>query len=518
MNQSKTNKFKFSVFVDLANSIPFTLNSKPTLGGREFGETSVPRHWARNPVSTVEDNQNEKKLLYDLLAKLNTYDHIARIFVLNNPEAELNTRPADVPSDELYHNTDATKNQYYMFNQETGSYEFFAKVLNIDQTYKLNQAQTSDIIYITDQNNRNLINLRRIYASIPNPNVITIKIDTSSPSATNSNIQEVMDFLSLSRKPLSIRITKNALHSNMQAKVLSHVDKYRKPDNKRVAVVYPAVDKYQSHYADRSLFNMYLTEPAVDLDDRISSVTTAAVARFLARLLTGRADAHKPVKSRRGRLVSGIRRFTRKVLGRASSRGKQARNLDRELPSKQQRSSKKTSKRAKSIKQSVSATPAEVTKQLQVAVKYMAEVARLDTLIAESGKSRQDKQKTQEHRDRIININMKYRAHRIGFIRAIKGLFRSGTGTVKSHLYALYSKISDTKHKQVLERIIRLLDDRDFIANSMGNTANKANNYVDIRKVKRVYQDTLRENIAANLGFFKKLTRKRILSQLTSDK
>ena len=483
MNQSKTNKFKFSVFVDLANSI--------------------------------EDNQNGKKLLYDLLAKLNTYDHIARIFVLNNPEAELNTIPSmDVPSDELYHNTDATKNQYYMFNQETGSYEFFAKVLNIDQTYKLNQAQTSDIIYITDQNNRNLINLRRIYASIPNPNVITIKIDTSSPSATNSNIQEVIDFLSLSRKPLSIRIAKSALPSNMQAKVLSHVDKYRKPDNKRVVVVYPAVDKYQSHYAERAVFNMYLTDPTVDLDDRISSVTTASIARFLARLLTSQVVG-TTVKSRRGRLVSGIRGFTRKVLGRASSRGKLARNLDRELPSKQQRSSKKTSKRAKSIKQSVSATPAEVTKQLQTAAKYMAEVARLDTLIAESGKSRQDKQKTPEHLQKIIDINLKYRAHRIGFIRAIKGLFRSGSGTVKSRLYTLYSSISNPKHKQILERIIRLLDDRDFIANSLRNTAN---NYIDIRKVKRVYRDTLSENIAANPGFFKKLTRKRIISQLTSDK
>jgi hypothetical protein len=303
----------------------------------------------------------------------------------------------------------------------------------------------------------------------------------------------------------------------MQAKVLAYVDKYRKPDNKRVVVVYPAVDKYQSHYADRSLFNMYLTEPAVDLDDRISSVTTACIARFLARLLTGRADAHKPVKSRRGRLVSGIRRFTQKVLGRASSRGKLARNLDRELPYLPQ-TSKKPSKRAKSIKQSVSATPTEVTEQLQVAAKYLAEIARLDTLIAESSKSRQDKQKTQEHRQNIININKKYRTHRIGFIRAIKGLFRLGPGSVKTRLHALYSSISDPKHKQVLERIIRLLDDQDFIANSMGNTANKANNYVDIRKVKRAYQDTLRENIAANPGFFKKLTRKGILSQLTVNK
>lgn len=475
MNQSKTNKFKFSVFVDLSNSL--------------------------------DNDQPGKKQLYDLLAKLNTYDHISRIFVLSNPESELNTVPAGVPNDELYHNSDVTKHQYYMFGQETGTYEFFNKVLNIDQNYKLNQATTSDIIYITAQNNRNLINLRQIYASIPNPNVITIKIDTSSPPASNSNIQEVIDFLTLPKKPLSIRIAKGVFPSNIQSKVLSLVDKYRQQDNKQVVALYPADAKYNDHYADKSIFNMYTTDPSVDLDDRISSVNTTTVARFLARLLTSQTVG-KTIKSRRGRIVSGIKRITRKVLGRASSRGKQARDLDREFP---KRSSRKTSKRVKAIKPKV-ATPAEVTEQLEMAAKYMAEVARLDTLIAESGKSRQDKQKTPEQRERIVNINLKYRTHRIGYIRAIKGIFRSGSGTVKSRLYALYSNISDTKHRQILERIIRLLDDRDFIANSMGNTTNS---YVDVRKVKSAYQNTLRENMAANPGFFKKLTRKRILGQLT---
>jgi len=33
--------------------LPFTLNSKPTPSGREFSETSVPRHWVSSPVSTV---------------------------------------------------------------------------------------------------------------------------------------------------------------------------------------------------------------------------------------------------------------------------------------------------------------------------------------------------------------------------------------------------------------------------------------------------------------------------------
>jgi hypothetical protein len=58
------------------NRVPFTLNSKPTPGGREFSETSrageparlesgvvptplsVPRHWDNNPVSTVYDMQS----------------------------------------------------------------------------------------------------------------------------------------------------------------------------------------------------------------------------------------------------------------------------------------------------------------------------------------------------------------------------------------------------------------------------------------------------------------------------
>ena len=36
-----------------ARPVPFTLNSKPTPGGRRIGVTSVPRDWANNPVSTV---------------------------------------------------------------------------------------------------------------------------------------------------------------------------------------------------------------------------------------------------------------------------------------------------------------------------------------------------------------------------------------------------------------------------------------------------------------------------------
>ena len=34
-------------------SVPFTLNSKPTPGGREFSEKAVAPDWATNPVLTV---------------------------------------------------------------------------------------------------------------------------------------------------------------------------------------------------------------------------------------------------------------------------------------------------------------------------------------------------------------------------------------------------------------------------------------------------------------------------------
>ena len=44
----------FSVeFGRLLKLVPFTLNSKPTPGGRRIGLTSVPGDWANNPVSTV---------------------------------------------------------------------------------------------------------------------------------------------------------------------------------------------------------------------------------------------------------------------------------------------------------------------------------------------------------------------------------------------------------------------------------------------------------------------------------
>jgi hypothetical protein len=35
------------------NPIPFTLNYKPTRGGRKFYRTSVPLHWVIIPVHTV---------------------------------------------------------------------------------------------------------------------------------------------------------------------------------------------------------------------------------------------------------------------------------------------------------------------------------------------------------------------------------------------------------------------------------------------------------------------------------
>ena len=46
------------------HTVPFTLNSKPTPGGREIRVTSVPLHWANNPVHTVPNktNHNSKPL------------------------------------------------------------------------------------------------------------------------------------------------------------------------------------------------------------------------------------------------------------------------------------------------------------------------------------------------------------------------------------------------------------------------------------------------------------------------
>lgn len=461
--------------------------------------------------------------LYDLLAKLNTYDHIERIFVLN----KMVDRPADVPNDELYNNQDDTKKQYYMFNQMTGTNDFFNKVLNIDQNYKLNQAKTSDIVYITYQNNRELENLRLMYAQILNPNVITIKLNTSGYNLTKTGIQAVMDFLSLSGKPHSINIANDTLPSNIQKKVVSYVAKYqpRNTVTNRNIVIYPAEYKYQDHDRTPSIFDMYITDPAIDFMVRvvnpdyitpkesiklITSVTSSSIARFLAKLLTTKSLAHKPGKSRKSRLASGVRRFTRKVLGRVSSRRKQALELNRELPSR--RSSKRAiySTATPPSKANVPlGNNAAVNAQLEYAAKYLSEIARLDTLIMESGKSRQQKQKTTAQRSIIENIHRRYREHRIAYIRAIKNLFSHGPGNAKSRLHAIFRQAERPKTKQLIERIIRILDDKDRISN-MQNTN------IDTKTLKREYANTIRQNIAANPGFFKKLTRKRILSQLST--
>ncbi len=455
-------------------------------------------------MPVIESNRQAKIQLYDLLAKLNTYDHIERIFVLNNPV----DKPEDVPGSELYHNSDDTKKQYYMFNQMAGSRDFFNKVLNIDQNYKLNQAIPSDIVYITSQDNHELGNLRQIYAQILNPNVITIKLDTSRPGLANTSITEFADFLSLSGKPLGVRITRGALPSNMQAKVLSYVDKFRTQDPSRIVAVYPAADKYHTHGTDRALFNMYLTD-SQDLDARITSVTNATMARFLVKLLTVKSLEHKPVKSRKGRMVSGLRRFTRKLLGKVSSRRKQALDMNKEFASR--KPSERTSKRptgtsSKTIKPL--GNNEDIASQLEYAAKYLAEIERLDTLIAESGKSRQQKQKSVGQRSIIEDIHRRYRTHRIAYIRAIRNLFSYGPGTAKSRLHAIYRQAERPKTKKLIERILRMLDDKDAI-NNMRNT-------IDTKALKREYANTIRQNIAANPGFFKKLTRKRILSQLST--
>lgn len=473
-------KFKFSVFVDLSH--------------------------------VIKDIQNSRILLYGLLAKLNTYDHIDRIFVLNN----YSPTPYDVPGDELKHNNDTTKSQYYMFYQQPGTPEFFNKVLNIDDNYKLDQAKTSDIVYITTQDNTDLANLRMIYYVIPNPNLITIKFYSTDPDLFKSGINDVIDFLSLSGKPLSIRIAKNAIPSTLQTKVLSYVDKYRSQDPRRVVTVYPARDKYQVPQTDSSLFNMYFTDPSTELltDDlvaRITSVTPINMARFLSKLFTIKSDPNTLIKTGgKVRLASRLRRFTRKVLGRVSSRRKQALDLDEEL--RIIKSSRVKSSR-KSKPASTKLNSVEVRERLSTAAKYLAEIERLDSLIAESGKSRQQKQKTSSQRSVIEDINRQYRAHRSGFIRAIRNLFKHGESSAKSYLYNIDATTTNHRTKKLIERIMRVLDDKSIISNI---TANKRNNLIDVDKLRRNYAGTLRQNISANPGFFKKLTRKRILSQVVT--
>ncbi len=472
----QTSAFRFSVFVDL--------------------------------MPVIENNKTARTQLYDLLAKLNTYDHIARIFVLNNPV----DRPMDVPSDELYHNSDKTKHQYYMFNQITGTSDFFNKVLNIDQNYKLNQAKTSDIVYITSQDNRELANLRQIYAQILNPNVITIKLNTQSAKSLIGGIQEFVEFLTLSRKPLSVRITNGALPADIQGKALAYINKYRTQDPSRIVTVYPAGDKYNAHQLDSTIFNMYLTDADTDLVGRIGSVSKSATARFLAKLLTGKSEISIPSPVKRG-LASKLRRFTRKVLGRVSSRRKQYHDLNQEFPV--HKSSRKSSPKSRKSTESVAGVTENgepIANKLKLAAKYLAEIERLDTLIAESGKSRQQKQKTSAQRTIIEDINRRYLQHRKDFIRAIRGLFNTGTGTAKSKLHTVYSSTANSKTKQLLIRLIRVLDDKASI--NIHSVNNYNNHMPSVNTIMNDYKYTLRQNISANPGFFKKLTRKRILGKL----
>jgi hypothetical protein len=455
-------------------------------------------------MPVIENNRMAQTLLYDLLAKLNTYDHIARIFVLNNPV----DRPMDVPSDELYHNSDKTKHQYYMFNQMTGTSDFFNKVLNIDQNYQLNQAQTSDIVYITSQDNRELANLRQIYAQILNPNVITIKLNTQSAKSLIGGIQEFVEFLTLSRKPLSVRITNGALPADIQGKALAYINKYRTQDPSRIVTVYPAGDKYNAHQLDSTIFNMYLTDADTDLVGRIGSVSKSATARFLAKLLTGKFEFSGTGPVKRG-LGSKLRRFTHKVLGRVSSR-RQALNQEFPVHKSSRKSSPKSRKSTESVA-GVTENGEPIANKLKLAAKYLAEIERLDTLIAESGKSRQQKQKTSAQRTIIEDINRRYLQHRKDFIRAIRALFNTETETAKFKLHTLYSSTANSKTKQLLSRLIRVLDDKAFINIY---SVNKKHIPPSVNTIMEDYKDTLRQNISANPGFFKKLTRKHILGQL----
>jgi len=473
----QSNMFRFSVFVDL--------------------------------MPVIENNRMARTLLYDLLAKLNTYDHIERIFVLNSPSPS--GMPADVPSKELYTNSDETKKQYYMFNQMTGTSDFFNKVLNIDQSYKLNQAKTSDIVYITSQNNHDLTNLLQIYARILNPNVITIKLNTQKTEYVTNRIRDVIDFLTLSRKSLSVSVAKGALPVDIQSKVIAYVSKFLRQDSRREVTVKPAVDRHVTNTPsnDHNIFDMYLTDADTDLDGRTGSVSKSATVRFLIKLLTSKSDVSGTVPAKRG-LASKLRRFTHKVLGRVSSRRKQAMAINQEFPgqkSSRRQSARKSQKSTKSVA-GFTEDDDGITSKLKLAAKYLAEVERLDTLIAESGKSRQQKQKTPMQRTIIEDINRRYQQHRLDFIRAIRGLFNAGPGTMKSKLHTMYSSTANSKTKQLLSRLIRVLDDKASINTASINTAPLVNTLTNN------YKETLQQNIAANPGFFKKLTRKRILGQI----
>ena len=459
-------------------------------------------------MPVIENNRIARAQLYDLLAKLNTYDHIERIFVMNSPS----DRPADVPSDELFQNPVETKKQYYMFNQMAGTSDFFNKVLNIDQNYQLNQAQTSDIVYITSQDNLELANLRQIYAQILNPNVITIKLNTQSTKSAIEGIQEFVEFLTLNRKPLGVRVASGALPADIQGKVLAYVDKYRPQDPRRIVTVYPAADKYREHNMDRAIFNMYLTDADTELVGRIGSVSKSATARFLAKLLTGKSEFSGTGPVKRG-LASKLRRFTHKVLGRVSSRRQQQKAFNREFPihkSSRRQSSRKSKKSANPDSRAID-DDAFITNQLKQAAKYLEEIERLDTLIAESGKSRQQKQKTTSQRTIIEDINRQYQQHRNGFVMAIRALFNTETETAKSRLHTLYSSTANSKTKQLLSRLIRVLDDKAFINI---HSVNKKHIPPSVNTIMKDYKDTLQQNIAANPGFFRKLTRKRILGQI----
>ena len=50
------------LYVNKKCVVPLKLNSKPTPSGREFNVTSVPLHWAYNPVHTVMVNSSSNIL------------------------------------------------------------------------------------------------------------------------------------------------------------------------------------------------------------------------------------------------------------------------------------------------------------------------------------------------------------------------------------------------------------------------------------------------------------------------
>lgn len=448
----------------------------------------------------IKSDLAAKKHLYTLLAELNTYKHITRIFVLNDdPNVQVDDELDVVP--------DKTKESYFNFGQEVGNRYFFSKTLDIESGYQLTQLRPTDIVYLTSQDNITPANLQRIYNVIPNPNVITIKINTQSGTA-NQSLSEVGRFLALSPQPLTVRISELAMSSNKRTAVLNYIAKYRKSDPIRYVNVYSANDS--AIRDDTALFNMFVMHPEKVLSDRITSVTTNVNVTFLAKLFTAKSSQSPSghlavVKTLPGKLGSKLRRITRKLTGRVSSRLKLSRAAA--TPSSARKISKAKSKAR-------SKPGPGLGNFLKPTGKILTEIARLDTLIAESGEERQRKQKKDNVRQRIADVNKRYRQHRVAYVKALMNLFKlkrtDPDEMAKARIYELYNgPAASSADRKVLEKVLRVLDSKSLVQNMMaaqGIPAALIN--VTSSEFRNQYRQTIKNNIATDPGFMKKMSRK----------